>query len=61
MDKTLEELTAIRKELENIRCILEWKFLPDHATKYVDHKPVRILLDPEAQLEALRKSFGIHQ
>lgn len=57
----LRELITIRKELQNIRVILESQFIPNYKSTFVDHKLVRTYLDPEAQLKDLRKFYNIDQ
>ena len=63
MDKMLEELTAIRKELENIRLILEYKYVPQYAVKRkrIDGKIVRIRHTLQAPLEELRTTLHTNQ
>lgn len=61
LNKILKELVVIRKELQNIRVMLESQIIPNYKGTYVDHKRVRIPLDPEAQLEELCRFYGIDQ
>lgn len=55
MMKILKELRLIRKELQNIREVLESAMLPHYKVEVKDGKPVRVPLDREAALKELRK------
>lgn len=62
-DDFLKEIITIRKELQNIRAILQSKFVQDYTVERtkVDGKTVRIRHTLEDPLEYLRKSYNIDQ
>ena len=55
----LEELKDIKKELQDIKCILGSRFLAKYKTTFANHVRHVEPLDYETQLEDLRKSFCI--
>ena len=59
MDNMLNELTAIRKTLEDIRLILEYAYVPQYRVerRKVNGKTVRTRHTLEAPLEELRKEL----
>ena len=61
MIKILRELIEIKKELQNIRVILQSQFISNQKVTYVNHERVITPLAPEAQLKDLRKFYNIHQ
>lgn len=62
-EKILEELTLMRKELQNIRVILQDQFVSDYDVKRerIDGKVVRTFQHLEDPLGDLRKHYNIDQ
>lgn len=60
-EKILEELTLMRKELQNIRIILQSRFVDDYTVErqIVDGKTVRIRHTLEDPVGELRKRYNI--
>ena len=60
-EKILEELTIIRKELQNIRVILQSEFVSDYTItrEHVDGKVIRTRTILEDPLGELRKRYNI--
>ena len=58
-DKTVEELVKIRKTLENIQAILEYKFVPQYTVerRKVNGKTIRTRHTLEDPLKTLRKGL----
>lgn len=61
--KILNELIAIRKELQNIRVILQFQFIKDYTVERtkVDGRTIRTRHTLEDALGDLRKSYNIDQ
>ena len=60
VSRIVEELAAVRKELEKISLILEYVYVPQHTVerKKVDGRTVIIDHPLQAPLEEIRKALG---
>lgn len=55
LKKIHEELVLIRKELQKIREILEFAFLPQYRVEVKEGKHIKVPLNRKAALKELRK------